>query len=68
MFPSFSYMFMHFPHVPPFQARPPRSGAAGSPGPEEGPSENLLLLNLAKKVKEKGPHWDILREWKVGIG
>lgn len=26
----------------------------GSPGPEEGPSENLLLLNLAKKVKEKG--------------
>jgi len=26
----------------------------GSPGSEEGPAENLLLLNLAKKVKEKG--------------
>ncbi|CAK9084041.1 Pentatricopeptide repeat-containing protein [Durusdinium trenchii] len=26
----------------------------GSPGPEEGPSENLLLLNLAKDVKAKG--------------
>ncbi|CAK9093055.1 unnamed protein product [Durusdinium trenchii] len=27
---------------------------ARSPGPEEGPSENLLLLNLAKDVKAKG--------------
>eukprot|EP00434_Breviolum_minutum_P001143 symbB.v1.2.001001.t1/scaffold43.1/size391093/30 len=26
----------------------------GSPGSEEGPAENLLLLNLDKKVKEKG--------------
>ena len=33
---------------------PPPKIRRGSPGPEEGPSENLLLLNLAKKVKEKG--------------
>ena len=27
---------------------------SGSPQPEEGPSENFLLLNFAKEVKEKG--------------
>ncbi|CAJ1343896.1 unnamed protein product [Effrenium voratum] len=53
---------LHAPGKPNLQV-PPDAGHVvyklemldfGSPQPEEGPSENLLLLNFAKKVKEKG--------------